>query len=87
MALTDNVILGWFGSGGGAKLACGTAVVGDTVETRLSRVNAVILTYNVDEAADAEPLAATGLNTTNGHGSFLVDGEAAGTLYWLAIGV
>ena len=87
MALGDNVILGWAGPGGGTKIAMGTAVVGDTVQTRLTRVFAVFLSMLGTPSASDECMAATGLNTTSGVGSFLVDGEAGDSVAWVALGV
>ena len=89
MALGDNKVLGFFGPGGGAKMSIGTCVVGDTCQSRLSRVEVVIMTVDetvVSAGVNDEPAAATGLNTTSGAGSFLADGHSSNGLFWLAIG-
>ena len=76
-------LINFIGPGGGLKSSFGTCTVGDTVQSRLTRVEGVVLTYS-DARGDNTHSSVTSVNATPG--SFVTAGQAGATLFWWAFG-
>ena len=79
-----KAIKNYVGPGGSMKGSSGTCTVGDTVQSQLSRVEDVLLSYSDARGTSQAHLRSTSRNATPG--SFVVGGQASATVFWVAFG-
>ena len=79
-----KAITNYLGPGGAMKCSFGTATVGDTVQSRLSYIEAAFVTYN-EAMSGTEDMCNTETFDKD-KGTFDIGGEAAKGVFWLAIG-
>jgi hypothetical protein len=79
-----KAITNYVGPGGSMNGSYGTCTVGDTVQSQLTRVEDVLLTYSNSRSGSDAHLRSTSRNATPG--SFVVGGQSSATVFWVAFG-